>query len=162
MRYRVEYRPEVHDDLEDVPRNMLDRIERAVEQRLVTQPAAYGERLRSLLLGPQVTEASKVRRDVLKKIGPQIETFIRTRLKNIDVQIAIAPVGNSLRGYASDESDTEYIIYILHRAIFKVYQTMLNNLSLPFNRPNQRHFKYSPVTGGYTFKSGKCKKTALK
>lgn len=51
-RYAVVYRPEVAaDDLPRVPRNLRARIMRAVETRLMTEPARYGERLRRSLIG---------------------------------------------------------------------------------------------------------------
>jgi len=51
-RYAVVYRPEVAtEDLPRVPRNLRARIIRAVETRLMTEPARYGERLRRSLIG---------------------------------------------------------------------------------------------------------------
>ena len=51
-RYAVVYRPEVAtEDLLRVPRNLRARIIRAVETRLMTEPARYGERLRRSLIG---------------------------------------------------------------------------------------------------------------
>lgn len=50
-RYAVVYRPEVvAEDLPRVPRNLRARIIRAVETRLMTEPARYGERLRRSLV----------------------------------------------------------------------------------------------------------------
>lgn len=49
--YLVEYRPEVHDDLDEIPKNIQIRIKHAIEQRLETIPDRYGERLRRSLLG---------------------------------------------------------------------------------------------------------------
>ena len=51
-RTAVVYRPEVAtEDLPRVPRNLRARIIRAVETRLMTEPARYGERLRRSLIG---------------------------------------------------------------------------------------------------------------
>lgn len=51
-RYSVVYRPEaVAEDLPRVPRNVRTRILRAIESRLATEPARYGERLRRSLTG---------------------------------------------------------------------------------------------------------------
>jgi mRNA interferase RelE/StbE len=48
----VVYRPETAaEDLPHVPRNIRARIIRAMETRLVTEPARYGERLRRSLIG---------------------------------------------------------------------------------------------------------------
>ena len=49
--YLIEYRPEVHNDLDEIPKNIQTRIKRAIEQRLETSPDRYGERLRRSLLG---------------------------------------------------------------------------------------------------------------
>ncbi|MCR4337741.1 MAG: hypothetical protein NUV91_08055, partial [Candidatus Omnitrophica bacterium] len=68
---------------------------------------------RNLLLNEHVTQESRNRRDVLAKIGPQVEQFVRNRLRNQRIKIAIAPVGSSLNGYASATSDVEYMLYIV-------------------------------------------------
>ena len=39
------------EDLEELPRNLRERILRAIEQRLVTAPTHYGVRLRQSLAG---------------------------------------------------------------------------------------------------------------
>lgn len=50
--YTVEYRPEVvAEDFPALPRNLQARILRAVESRLMTEPARYGLRLRRSLAG---------------------------------------------------------------------------------------------------------------
>ena len=50
--YSVVYHPEtVTEDLPRIPRNMQTRIMRAIESRLMTEPARYGERLRRSLTG---------------------------------------------------------------------------------------------------------------
>lgn len=50
--YAVVYRPEaVAEDLSRIPRNVQARILRAIESRLMTEPARYGERLRRSLTG---------------------------------------------------------------------------------------------------------------
>ncbi|MBI4611505.1 MAG: hypothetical protein HY726_21150 [Candidatus Rokubacteria bacterium] len=51
-RYEVNYFDEVlEDDIPDIPANVQDRIERAIEERLKTAPEKYGERLRKSLIG---------------------------------------------------------------------------------------------------------------
>lgn len=49
--YVIEYRTEVHNDLDEIPKNVQIRIKHAIEQRLGTIPNQYGERLRRSLLG---------------------------------------------------------------------------------------------------------------
>jgi mRNA interferase RelE/StbE len=49
--YVVEYRPEVNNDLDRIPKNIQLRIKHAIEKRLATIPHRYGERLRRSLLG---------------------------------------------------------------------------------------------------------------
>jgi len=51
-RYEVNYFDEVlEDDIPDIPANVQDRIERAIEERLKTAPEKYGERLRKSVIG---------------------------------------------------------------------------------------------------------------
>jgi mRNA interferase RelE/StbE len=48
--YSVVYREEVlAKDLPEIPRNMQSRILQAIEERLMTEPARYGSRLRRSL-----------------------------------------------------------------------------------------------------------------
>lgn len=48
--YSVAYREEVvAEDLPGIPRNLQSRILRAIEERLMTEPARYGSRLRRSL-----------------------------------------------------------------------------------------------------------------
>lgn len=49
--YRIEYRPEIEQDLEGIPRNIEARIRRAIEDRLGMAPDKYGGRLRRSLAG---------------------------------------------------------------------------------------------------------------
>lgn len=49
MAYEVEFREIVWDDLQALPRNIRERIVRAVEQRLTTAPTHYGVKLRQAL-----------------------------------------------------------------------------------------------------------------
>lgn len=51
-RYALLYRPEVVDeDLPRIPKNLRARIVGAIEARLTTEPARYGQRLRRSLSG---------------------------------------------------------------------------------------------------------------
>lgn len=49
--FSIRYRPEVHDDLDEIPSNVQKRIKRAIERRLEPDPDKYGERLTRSLLG---------------------------------------------------------------------------------------------------------------
>ena len=51
MPYEVRFRDHALEDLEDLPKKMQKRVLRAVEDRLVTEPAKYGVRLRRTLAG---------------------------------------------------------------------------------------------------------------
>ena len=50
-RWRVEIHPEVARDLSSIPRNLAERILKAIEHRLSSAPDQYGERLRKSLRG---------------------------------------------------------------------------------------------------------------
>lgn len=51
MAWTVAYHPKVPKDMEVIPANMRHRIRRAIEERLMTSPEEYGERLRKDLAG---------------------------------------------------------------------------------------------------------------
>ena len=51
MAYTVEIRDVAYKDLGEVPRNIRERLLRAIEQRLTTAPTRYGVRLRQSLSG---------------------------------------------------------------------------------------------------------------
>lgn len=52
MAYEIRYHPEVaDDDLPKLPANMRERIARAIETRLTTEPERYGAALRGTLRG---------------------------------------------------------------------------------------------------------------
>lgn len=51
MSYRIVYHSGVHGDLDGVPANIETRIRSAIEKRLKTAPAQYGERLTADLKG---------------------------------------------------------------------------------------------------------------
>ena len=51
MAYGVEIRDVALEDLEAIPRNVRQRLLRAIEQRLTTAPTRYGVRLRQSLTG---------------------------------------------------------------------------------------------------------------
>lgn len=51
MAWQVTYHEEVPRDLRAIPANMRARIRKAIEDRLMTEPAKYAERLRKDLAG---------------------------------------------------------------------------------------------------------------
>jgi mRNA interferase RelE/StbE len=51
MEYSVIYHPEILQDISSIPQNMTQRIKRAIEQRLLTDPLKFGEPLRRSLQG---------------------------------------------------------------------------------------------------------------
>lgn len=51
MAWQVSYHPEVPEDLRAIPANLQERIRKAIEDRLMTEPDKYGERLRKDLAG---------------------------------------------------------------------------------------------------------------
>ena len=51
MGWEVTYHPKVAQDLEAIPANVRRRIQKAIEDRLMTEPDKYGERLRKDLSG---------------------------------------------------------------------------------------------------------------
>lgn len=51
MKYVVVYHHEIPDDLADIPTNMRERIQRAIESRLLADPVNYGLPLRKSLQG---------------------------------------------------------------------------------------------------------------
>ncbi len=51
MAYAVEIRDVAIEDLEELPRNLRERLLRAIGQRLTTAPTQYGARLRQSLAG---------------------------------------------------------------------------------------------------------------
>lgn len=51
MLFEPEYHPEVARDIAGFPRNIRDRIRKAIEDRLILDPVKYGEPLRRSLSG---------------------------------------------------------------------------------------------------------------
>ncbi|OQX80905.1 MAG: addiction module antitoxin RelB [Candidatus Omnitrophica bacterium 4484_70.1] len=52
MAYHLSYHPDVKkEDLPNIPRNVQDRIRKAIEERLLTDPDKYGEPLKRGLYG---------------------------------------------------------------------------------------------------------------
>jgi len=52
MPYQLFYHPDIEKkDLPDIPKNMKERIKKAIEQRLMTEPVKYGVPLKRSLQG---------------------------------------------------------------------------------------------------------------
>lgn len=51
MSWRVAFRPDVMEDVREIPANLRQRIQRAIDKRLGTSPDLYGERLAKDLAG---------------------------------------------------------------------------------------------------------------
>jgi len=51
MSYQISYHPDVQKDLADLPKNIKDRIQKAIEERLMKDPVKYGNPLRKSLRG---------------------------------------------------------------------------------------------------------------
>ena len=51
MSWHVEFRPDVREDVREIPANLYQRIQRAIDKRLGTSPDLYGERLAKDLVG---------------------------------------------------------------------------------------------------------------
>ena len=81
---------------------------------------AYGAVLRSILKDPAVTKESAKRVDVLRRIGRDLEIFVRDYIKNNDIapkiediHIVLVPCGSSLKGYAGNNSDIDFEVYFI-------------------------------------------------
>ena len=72
---------------------------------------AYARYLQKLLDG--VSDESIRRYLTLLKVGPEIEKLIARVLQVDRVRVAIFPLGSTLKGYSTDDSDIEYAIFIL-------------------------------------------------
>jgi mRNA interferase RelE/StbE len=84
MEYVLVYHPDVSkDDLRNIPRNIKERIRKAVEARLASNPVHYGEPLRDSLKGHRklrvgdwrVIYRIEDRRVIVLKIGNRKEVY---------------------------------------------------------------------------------------
>lgn len=73
----------------------------------------YTRVLKNILHGQAISEESKKRRQVLKRIGAEIKLYMQNILGSKKIKIAIIPIGSTLKGYAAKSSDIEYQIIIL-------------------------------------------------
>lgn len=90
MSYRLFYHPDIKkEDLPEIPRNMKERIRRAIEERLLIDPEKYGEPLRRGLSGYRKLRVGdyrviyKVDRESIAvfKIGHRKEVYQRAHLR---------------------------------------------------------------------------------
>ncbi|MFA7001610.1 MAG: FHA domain-containing protein, partial [Candidatus Omnitrophota bacterium] len=63
--------------------------------------------------GATISARSLELRDILRRIGPEAETLARRILHAPDVQIALIPLGSTLKGYAGKNSDLDYTFILL-------------------------------------------------
>lgn len=83
MNYRILYHPEIQRDIAGLPRNMKDRIRKAIEQRLLADPLRFGTPLRRSLHGYRKLRAGDYRiifkidneNIVVLKIGHRKEVY---------------------------------------------------------------------------------------
>jgi len=73
---------------------------------------SYATMLERLWNPAGITQASIDRRNGLAQVGNLIEKFMKKFLKSPKLKIAIVPAGSALKGYATEDSDIEYKIYI--------------------------------------------------
>src|SRR6185503_13533243 len=105
----------VHDEIYHRELNLTharSEVRVTMDDPQLTKSNAYAKALQSIVYG-QVTEASSKRRQILRTAGPDIERAIRKIAGNEQIHIALIPAGSTLKGYATDSSDLEYIIIIL-------------------------------------------------
>lgn len=90
MPYRLSYHPDVKEkDLPQIPKNMQERIRKAIEERLLTEPGEYGGPLKRGLQGYRKLRVGdyrviyKVDKEniVILKIGHRKEVYHRAHLR---------------------------------------------------------------------------------
>ncbi len=89
MRYQVLYHPEIQSDIAGLPKNMKERIRKAIEQRLGTDPLRYGIPLRRSLHGYRKLRTGdyriifKIEQEtvVILKIGHRKEVYQKVHLR---------------------------------------------------------------------------------
>lgn len=90
MGYQLYYHPDIKKkDLPEIPRNIQNRIRKAIEERLLTDPDKYGQPLRRGLYGYRKLRVGDYRviykvekKDILIfKIGHRKEVYHRVHLR---------------------------------------------------------------------------------
>ena len=85
MSYQIEYHPEVKKDIVSLPRNVKERLRKAIEGRLMQDPLHYGDPLRKSLAGYRKLRVGDYRiiyrlvsqKIVVLKIGHRREVYDR-------------------------------------------------------------------------------------
>jgi len=90
MAYHLYYHPDVKkEDFPDIPKNIKERIRKAIEQRLLIEPVKYGEPLKRGLQGYRKLRVGDYRvvyrvdkeRIVVLKIGHRKEVYDKAHLR---------------------------------------------------------------------------------
>lgn len=90
MSYHLFYHPYIHKhDIPGIPKNMINRIKRAIEQRLLTEPVKYGEPLKRGLQGYRKLRVGDYRviyrvdkeKIAILKIGQRKEVYNKAHLR---------------------------------------------------------------------------------
>lgn len=90
MSWQVFYHPEIQDDISGLPKNMKNRIQKAIEKRLLADPARYGVPLRRSLRGYRKLRVGDYRvifkldknNIVVLKIGHRKEVYDKVHLRD--------------------------------------------------------------------------------
>ena len=83
MSYQIEYHPEIKNDTAALPRNVKERLRKAIEGRLLNDPLHYGDPLRKSLAGYRKLRVGDYRiiyrlageRIIILKIGHRREVY---------------------------------------------------------------------------------------
>lgn len=89
MIWQISYHPEIENDISGLPKNIKTRIQKAIEQRLLVDPARYGVPLRRSLQGYWKLRAGDYRvifkfdknNIVVLKIGHRKEVYQKIHLR---------------------------------------------------------------------------------
>ena len=91
MTYKLFYHPDIpKDDLVQIPKNIIARIRKAIEQRLAIDPAKYGEPLKRGLQGYRKLRVGDYRviykidkeNMIILKIGHRKEVYKKAHLRS--------------------------------------------------------------------------------
>ncbi len=91
MSYSIYYHPEIRKDISSIPKNIKSRIQTAIEERLLVDPAKYGESLRRTLRGYcklrvgdyRIIYRVRSRDIIILKIGHRKEAYQKERAEEI-------------------------------------------------------------------------------